>query len=197
MHALQALDRLRARRRVGSTRRRGNHMHDHSRFQRDINDVTSVSLSLSLYNYYKGAVKKNCTNSQKKRKGGRSRDASHCARSASDLEPGPLRREAPRRRRRFHCQTREEGLVGRRSITFKPRSYSSTELIERYAPTLSHITIPVSLSRAVAMVRCTSWSCCSWSCSSCRCRTWCDLNVVKLQDVGKPGELQVRYARLL
>ena len=31
-----------------STRRRGNHMHDHSRFQRDINDVTGVSLSLSL-----------------------------------------------------------------------------------------------------------------------------------------------------
>ena len=40
------------RRRVGSTRRRGNHMHDHSRFQRDINDVTGVSLSLSLYYYY-------------------------------------------------------------------------------------------------------------------------------------------------
>ena len=36
---------------VGSTRRRGNHMHDHSRFQRDINDVTGVSLSLSLYYY--------------------------------------------------------------------------------------------------------------------------------------------------
>ena len=33
----QALDRLRTRRRVGSTRRRGNHMHDHSQFQRDIN----------------------------------------------------------------------------------------------------------------------------------------------------------------
>ena len=32
----RALDRLRTRRRVGSTRRRGNHMHDHSRFQRDI-----------------------------------------------------------------------------------------------------------------------------------------------------------------
>ena len=30
------------------TRRRGNHMHDHSRFQRDIDDVTCVSLSLSL-----------------------------------------------------------------------------------------------------------------------------------------------------
>ena len=39
---------LRTRRRVGSARRRGNHMHDHSRFQRDINDVTRVSLSLSL-----------------------------------------------------------------------------------------------------------------------------------------------------
>ena len=26
-------------------------MHDHSRFQRDINDVTGVSLSLSLYYY--------------------------------------------------------------------------------------------------------------------------------------------------
>ena len=53
-HALQALDsscRLRTRRRVciciGSTRCRGNHMHDHSRFQRDIDDVTGVSLSLS------------------------------------------------------------------------------------------------------------------------------------------------------
>ena len=47
---VQALDRLRVRtrRRVGSTRRRGNHMHDHSRFQRDINDVTGVSLSLPL-----------------------------------------------------------------------------------------------------------------------------------------------------
>ena len=44
----RALDRLRTRRRIGSTRRRGNHMHDHSRFQRDINDVTGVSLSLSL-----------------------------------------------------------------------------------------------------------------------------------------------------
>ena len=48
---VRALDRLRVRtrRRVGSTRRRGNHMHDHSRFQRDIIDVTGVSLSLSLY----------------------------------------------------------------------------------------------------------------------------------------------------
>ena len=48
LHELRALtDRLRTRRRVGSTRRRGNHMHDHSRFQRDIDDVTGVSLSLS------------------------------------------------------------------------------------------------------------------------------------------------------
>ena len=48
---VRALDRLRVRtrRRVGSSRRRGNHMHGHSRFQRDINDVTDVSLSLSLY----------------------------------------------------------------------------------------------------------------------------------------------------
>ena len=47
---VRALDRFRTRRRVRveSTRRRGNHMHDHSRFQRDINDVTGVSLSLSL-----------------------------------------------------------------------------------------------------------------------------------------------------
>ena len=47
---VRALDRLRVRtrRRVGSMRRRGNHMHDHSRFQSDINDVTGVSLSLSL-----------------------------------------------------------------------------------------------------------------------------------------------------
>ena len=30
------------------TRRRGNHMHDHSRFQRDMDDVTGVSLSLLL-----------------------------------------------------------------------------------------------------------------------------------------------------
>ena len=37
---------------IGSTRRRGNHMHDHSRFQHDINDITGVSLSLSLYYYY-------------------------------------------------------------------------------------------------------------------------------------------------
>ena len=39
------------RRRVGSTRRRGNHMHDHSRFQRDIewrHRRLSLSLSLSL-----------------------------------------------------------------------------------------------------------------------------------------------------
>ena len=48
LHALRALDRLRTRRREGSTRRRGNHMHDHSRFQSDIDDVTGVSLSLSL-----------------------------------------------------------------------------------------------------------------------------------------------------
>ena len=49
LHELRALtDRLRTRRRVGSTRRRGNHMHHHSRFQRDIDDVTGVSLSLSL-----------------------------------------------------------------------------------------------------------------------------------------------------
>ena len=54
-HALRALDSrcmLRTRRRVciciGSTRCRGNHMHDHSRFQRDSDDVTGVSLSLSL-----------------------------------------------------------------------------------------------------------------------------------------------------
>ena len=48
LHAPRALNRLRTRRRVGSTRRRGNHMHDHSLFQRDIDDVTGVSLSLSL-----------------------------------------------------------------------------------------------------------------------------------------------------
>ena len=45
------LDRLRTRRRVGSTRRRGNHMHVHSRFQRDIDwrhRRLSLSLSLSL-----------------------------------------------------------------------------------------------------------------------------------------------------
>ena len=47
LHELRALNRLRTRRRVGSTCRRGNHMHDHSRFQRDIDDVTGVSLSLS------------------------------------------------------------------------------------------------------------------------------------------------------
>ena len=41
------LDRLRTRRRVGSTRRRGNHMHDHSRFQRDI-EWRHRRLSLSL-----------------------------------------------------------------------------------------------------------------------------------------------------
>ena len=86
----------------------------------------------------RGRWKKICTNSHKKRKGGGSANAPHCARSASDLEPGLLRREAPRRRRRFHCRTREEGLVGRRSITFKARSNSSTELIERDAPTLSY-----------------------------------------------------------
>ena len=47
---VRGIDRLRVRtrRRVGSTRRRGNHMRDHSRFQRDINDVTGVSLSLYL-----------------------------------------------------------------------------------------------------------------------------------------------------
>ena len=44
----RALDRLRTRRCVGSARRRGNDMHDHSRFQRDIDDVTGVSLSLCL-----------------------------------------------------------------------------------------------------------------------------------------------------
>ena len=47
-HELRALNWLRMRRRIGSTRRRGNHMHDHTRFQRDIDDVTGVSLSLSL-----------------------------------------------------------------------------------------------------------------------------------------------------
>ena len=41
------LDRLRTRRHVGSTRRRGNHMHDHSRFQRDI-EWRHRRLSLSL-----------------------------------------------------------------------------------------------------------------------------------------------------
>ena len=46
---VRGLDRLRTRRRVGSTHRRGNHMHDHSRFQRDINDVTGISLFLSLF----------------------------------------------------------------------------------------------------------------------------------------------------
>ena len=44
----RALDRLRTRRRVGSTHRRGNRMHDHSRYQRDI-DWRHRRLSLSLY----------------------------------------------------------------------------------------------------------------------------------------------------
>ena len=49
----RALDRLRTRRRVGSTRRRGNHMHDHSRFQCDIKwRLSRLSLSLSLSLYY-------------------------------------------------------------------------------------------------------------------------------------------------
>ena len=47
LHALRAFDRLRTRRRVGSTRRQGNYMHDHLQFQCDIDDVTGVSLSLS------------------------------------------------------------------------------------------------------------------------------------------------------
>ena len=45
----QALDRLRTRPCVGSTRSRGDHMHDHSRFQRDIEwRHRRLSLSLSL-----------------------------------------------------------------------------------------------------------------------------------------------------
>ena len=45
----RALDRLRTRRRVELTRRRGNHMHDHSRFQCDIDwPHRRLSLSLSL-----------------------------------------------------------------------------------------------------------------------------------------------------
>ena len=36
---------------------------------------------------YKGALKKICTNSHKKRKGGGSANAPHCARSASDRAP--------------------------------------------------------------------------------------------------------------
>ena len=47
-----ALNRLRTHRRVGFTRRRGNHRHDHSQFQRDIDwrhRRLSLSLSLSLY----------------------------------------------------------------------------------------------------------------------------------------------------
>ena len=48
LHELRALDRLRTRRRVGlrAVEVIIIHMHDHSRFQRDINDVTGVSLSL-------------------------------------------------------------------------------------------------------------------------------------------------------
>ena len=57
--------------------------------------------------FEKGAVKKKLHNQPQKKKGGGSRDASHCARSASDLEPGLLRREAPRQRCRFHFRTRE------------------------------------------------------------------------------------------
>ena len=56
---VRALDRLRTRRRVGSTRLRGNHMHDHSRFQRDINDVTCVSLSLYYYYYSQNSLTHN------------------------------------------------------------------------------------------------------------------------------------------
>ena len=46
LHALRSSSARQAQN--ASTRRRGNHMHDHSRFRRDINDVTGVSLSLSL-----------------------------------------------------------------------------------------------------------------------------------------------------
>ena len=54
----RAFDRLRTHRCVESTRRRGNHMHDHSRFQRDIDWrhrrlSLSLSLSLSLFHSQK------------------------------------------------------------------------------------------------------------------------------------------------
>ena len=81
------------------------------------NILAVLAGSANLVFDLRGRWKKNCTNSHKKRKGGGSANAPHCARSASDLEPGLLRREE-RKRRRFHCRTREEGLVGRRSITF-------------------------------------------------------------------------------
>ena len=55
LHALRSSSARQAQSQNASTRwvyrtlrHRGNHMHDHSRFQRDINDVTGVSLSLSL-----------------------------------------------------------------------------------------------------------------------------------------------------
>ena len=53
--------------------------------------------------YWQGGGEKKLHQQPQKKKGGGggSRDASHCARSASDLEPGLLRREASRRRRRF------------------------------------------------------------------------------------------------
>ena len=53
LHALRSSSARQAQSQNASTRwvyapSRGNHMHDHSRFQRDINDVTGVSLSLYL-----------------------------------------------------------------------------------------------------------------------------------------------------
>ena len=65
--------------------------------RRSSRQLTPTARRQFFISVIRGRWKKNCTNSHKKRKGGGSRDASHCARSASDLEPGLLPREAPRR----------------------------------------------------------------------------------------------------
>ena len=81
--------------------------------------TTTHPVLTSLLRFSKGAVKKTCTNSHKKRKGGGSRDASHCARSASAVTPSvadlrmrklltfwrQMRRSRSRRRFRANRQT--------------------------------------------------------------------------------------------
>ena len=76
----------------------------------------------------KGALKKNCTNSHKKRKGGGSANAPHCARSPQTLEPGPSSRfQPPRPFERLPLCLFRKVLVVRRLSRIFPSGSSDVE----------------------------------------------------------------------
>ena len=140
---------------------------------------------------YKGALKKICTNSHKKRKGGESANAPHCARSASDPRARPFFPLSATKALRttalvlvsqgFGCPTGVQDLSKRVQWRGRELSNSAAIVCGRQACSGSK-TLPLLLS-----VR--------WRRSRCSIR--CPVHALDFRHFGKPREGKVRFVRVL